>query len=1631
MAARRTNLYERYVLGDVLGRGGMGIVYRAYDNLMKRDVALKTILEFDNPTSLDLFYKECGTLAAMVHPNIISIYDLGEFSHEGALKPFFVMPLLPGSTLDKLIKENSPRLTVDALLDIFSQASRGLHAAHEMGLVHRDVKPSNIFVMDDGSVKIIDFGIARPVSGTHTKTIKGTLSYMSPEQLQMKPLTASSDQYSLAVVCYEALAGRKPFRASTDADLIDQILNQTAPPISDINGNVKYALSQVVHKAMMKQPYHRFPVIRDFGDALGKAQRGEAIEYFDSSKIKPRLDRAANAFEHGDLEFASEVLSELEGEGYLDQSVSLLRRRVDQGQRQRRVRQLLDSALRYFEAQEHTLALRKLQEAVDLDPENPDTLSLKNKIEKERREKKIDEWLQLARQHLDNAAFRQAREALDNVLKLKPNDTAALGLVSQIERREKDFSQVREKKAQMFQTAMQSFERGDVTAALSKLNILMSLERESPDPEGDRSATYQSFFNQVRSEHDSLKNSYEQARAHLVRGEFGPAQEICGHCLAKYPNHALFQALKFDIDERQRQSLSAFIADVDRKVDAEADPDRRVAILEDAAKLFPDEKHFESALRTSRDKRDLVNSIVDKAHYYEERLQFNEALDQWQILKSIHAGYPGLAFEMERLSKRKEQQSRESSKKEWVEEIDRYLENGSHEHALARLREAMAEFPGDSDLPELEKQAIQKRERSQQAAGLYGQARAVIEAGKLEDSLPLLRQARELDPRSLVIRTVLVNSLLDQARRTMSQDADSAETLVQEALVIQPTHAPTLSLRNEITDRKRQEFVSWCLTTARRMQAEGDLDGALSVVQKGLNVYPQEQLLQQCRATLLRGQAEVQRSSLSVAPVPSSSGAPLPIQPEVPVSQTPVAPPPGQSAPVAKPGWYVPAAASAVSDQSGIYAAGSLTPSGAERAPNGAITPPTAEFPQPDLALSDSAGFHALPDASTFNVHSSPPPKTRKSGWLTFAGAGLAVLLAVAVGTYLWFKRPKPAPIVAPPPVADKVNVAVHASPAGATITVDGQPCGTGQCQIDLAEGSHKAVAALDGYGRGETSFDIKKGSAVPPVEIALTAQLPSVILSTNLNQASVVVDSQEPVQFQNGEAQLKDVPAAEHTLHFKGEGYQAAFSIITAAGAAPEVKTPLPNMPLGVSIVAALGGSAKLFSNLTGAAVTLDGKDVGKVQPAGLDLTGLAPGSRELNVTPTTGQPLHVVFESGPTPNLVAYLAADKNVGVLRINTGEDAVAVYLNGQKLKRTTSKGQLVLYLPPNNYKVRVEKDGFQTVPEQIVDLKAGEESKLGFQMAPTPKSSTLRVRNAPAGAEVRVDGKLIGSVGADGVLSNADIPLGRHSIVIRRDGFKPLTSDQIFVAGTNVDLDGTLQATVGTLRVDTTPRNITARLFIKRQGDDAPRPLESTSLPEGDYTVTGHADGYEEASASVKVTGGKSVTVGLTFKPIPKAEPVKPSLSLSDLERGGGWTRDGSDLVRKGSGVSLAPPASGAGTYTFTARAAKGHRIDWVINFKDDRNYVSCGLDGDHFQCTQFINGSKQAGDKQNVQFQKEAPVSVSVNVNGTTISQTVSQNGHQIVSDQMSGGSFLEGRFGFRVQGRDQLAVSAFHFAPK
>src|ERR1039458_1122009 len=859
-----TNIKSRYEIKEVLAQGGMGVVYKAYDTVMKRTVALKAILDITDANAFKLFQEECEVLASLIHPNIVEIYDIGQLEDSDGVKPYLVMPLLPGVTLDRLIGTSSQRLTVERSVDMICQVCRGLQAAHERGLVHRDIKPSNIFVLEDDSTKIIDFGIARRMdAASRTRSMKGTLLYMAPEQVEMKPVSALSDVFSLGVVCYETLTRRRPFERPTEESVVQAILNFAPPPASELNPAVNPALSQAIHKAMAKQPWHRYSSAREFGETLQKAVRNEPIEIFNPARIRPRVQRAAEYYEMGDLQFASEILGELEAEGHLDSAIADLRRQIEAKMRERKIRQLLESSRSRLNEDEYPLALSKIEEVLQLDAQNPEALSLKSTIENRRVERDLNDWFRLAQQHIEAKQYSHARGALQRVLQLRPKEVRATQLLSEVDRLERDYIRLKQEKEQNYRAALEAEGRGEVSSALSKLERVLELDRLAPETTSPGQTTnYQTLYNKVRSESEAIKGAYAEARQHLEGNNFQAALAICGAQIEKYPGNALFQALKFDIEEQQRQTISERIAETDRQVEAEADLRRRVSILEEADRANPNEAHFEQALRRAREKSNLVDSIVARARSAEEHIQFSEAIAQWETLQTIYSRYPGLNLEIERLKKRRDQHSNLEEKARWVEQIDHYLENGDYARAQGSVKQALQEYPGDAEMAELERLAKQGYEREAEARRLSEEGQRECAAGNHEAGLAALRQAYGLDERNGAVRDALLENLVEQARRLMDQNPASAETYLKQALELEPEHALVKGLANMFEDRRRQEEIEALVSQARQLQADGDVRGAMDVIRAGLKKYPNDPRISQLQQSLGRRFQEIRRKDL-------------------------------------------------------------------------------------------------------------------------------------------------------------------------------------------------------------------------------------------------------------------------------------------------------------------------------------------------------------------------------------------------------------------------------------------------------------------------------------------------------------------------------------------------------------------------------------------------------------------------------------------------------------------------------------------------------------------------------------------------------------------------------------------------
>ena len=259
---------ERYEILEILGEGGMAFVYKARDMQLERFVAIKTLKPnyVNQETFVDRFKREAKTAANLNHPNIVQIFDWGIED-----EPYFVMEYIEGNTLTSIISKNRT-ISLSDILFIGAQVSSGLHAAHQKGLVHRDIKPGNIMITPDGKVKVTDFGIVSLQNEesdiTKTGSILGTASYISPEQAQGKPVSIESDLYSLGTVLYELITGKAPFSGDSPISTATKHLTEKPEKPSLFRRDLPRGVESAILKLLEKATYDRFKSAEDLRATL-------------------------------------------------------------------------------------------------------------------------------------------------------------------------------------------------------------------------------------------------------------------------------------------------------------------------------------------------------------------------------------------------------------------------------------------------------------------------------------------------------------------------------------------------------------------------------------------------------------------------------------------------------------------------------------------------------------------------------------------------------------------------------------------------------------------------------------------------------------------------------------------------------------------------------------------------------------------------------------------------------------------------------------------------------------------------------------------------------------------------------------------------------------------------------------------------------------------------------------------------------------------------------------------------------------------------------------------------------------------------------------------------------------------
>ena len=263
MITRGQKINDRYQIIRSIGEGGMANVYLAHDTILDRDVAVKILRGdlADDEKFVRRFQREAIAASSLSHPNIVEMYDVGEDNG----KYYIVMEYVEGKTLKSLIKKRGA-LTLPEVIDIMQQLTSAISCAHDSNIIHRDIKPQNVLIKEDGIVKITDFGIAMALNSnelTQTNSVMGSVHYLPPEQANGKGATLKSDIYSLGIVMFELLTGKLPFRGENAVEIAIKQMKNQIPSVCSMNENIPQSVENIILKACAKNPKNRYNTVKD------------------------------------------------------------------------------------------------------------------------------------------------------------------------------------------------------------------------------------------------------------------------------------------------------------------------------------------------------------------------------------------------------------------------------------------------------------------------------------------------------------------------------------------------------------------------------------------------------------------------------------------------------------------------------------------------------------------------------------------------------------------------------------------------------------------------------------------------------------------------------------------------------------------------------------------------------------------------------------------------------------------------------------------------------------------------------------------------------------------------------------------------------------------------------------------------------------------------------------------------------------------------------------------------------------------------------------------------------------------------------------------------------------------------
>jgi serine/threonine protein kinase len=831
----------KYLIQRELGRGAGGVVYRARDPIINRLVALKTITTglAEYPDLLQRFYQEAQSAGGLQHPNIVTIYDLGDA--DGI--PYIAMELLEGESLDQLISRRAA-LPVPLKLTYVLQACRALDYAHKRGIIHRDIKPDNVMLTRDGTVKVVDFGIARVLETSKTQTgmLLGTFAYMSPEQYHGEHADARSDIWSFGVLLYELLAYQRPFRGSTPASLMHSICQQEPTPLLEVAPECPAALEKVIQKVLRKSPDERYQsmeeVLLDL-DPICKSLQAESVAAL--------VVQARTLSEEGDYAQSRDLLRQAL---QIDSTNTQARNLLEKANTELRRILIRPKLQQQIEKGQELLAEGKTQEArmeaevvLQLDPTFEPGQELLKRVQQEiDRARQIAEWIDAAEQRLAQGLLEEAEELLAKVLEAESTNEQAKALQLQVTNEKAE----RQRRAQFFEKMQQARGLWTQQNYAECIQLLVDLRKDFPDDDEIPrllETAQEDQANQKRSQ------GLADARSMLANRRYDECTALLAELRKQFPgDDEILKLQKTVLEDQRKQRRAQSVAEA-RSLLAARRYDDCTSLLNSILKEFPgDEEVLQLQRNVLEDQRKerRSQSIAEARSLFAARR--HDACTT--LLNSILKEFPG-DDETLQLQKNVLDDQRKQRMLDSLSEARNLLAAKRYDDCIARLISLQKEFPDETDVSRLLETANAEKAEQQRQQGV-AKARKLLAARRYDECNTLLLELQKQFPKDDEIPKLLDVVRKDQADQRKLQGLTEARSLLhsrkfEECIALlgklqgeHPNDSEVAkSLETALAEQAEQRKLK-SLSEARNLLTSRNYEECLALLAKLQSQYPKD-----------------------------------------------------------------------------------------------------------------------------------------------------------------------------------------------------------------------------------------------------------------------------------------------------------------------------------------------------------------------------------------------------------------------------------------------------------------------------------------------------------------------------------------------------------------------------------------------------------------------------------------------------------------------------------------------------------------------------------------------------------------------------------------------------------------------